>query len=100
MAENTNKNKAFNANCQPFLLLLFQSLVAPSNFSKVTCQEPNVLRGMNLEAHQEDFPVFQLELGGTWTDSRHDEDQWGQYAVAMYLTALGYLEMFSCFFQF
>lgn len=52
---------------------------------------------MNLEAHQEDFPVFQLELGGTWTDSRHDEDQWGQYAVAMYLTALGYLEMFSFF---
>lgn len=58
-----------------------------------------MLRGMNLEAHQEDFPVFQLELGGTWTDSRHDEDQWGQYAVAMYLTALGYLEMF-CFFLF
>lgn len=78
-----------------FLFLFFRSWVAPSNFSTVTCQEPNVLRGMNLEAHQEDFPVFQLELGGTWTDSRHDEDQWGQYAVAMYLTALGYLEMFS-----
>ncbi len=61
-------------------------------------KEPNVLRGMNLETHQEDFPVFQLELGGTWTDSRHDEDQWGQYAVAMYLTALGYLEIFSYVF--
>ena len=53
-------------------------------------KEPNVIRGMRLESNRRNFPVFQFELGGTWTDSRHDENQWGQYGIAMYLTALGY----------
>ena len=53
-------------------------------------KEPNVIRGMKLESKRHVFPIFQFELGGTWTDSRHDENQWGQYGVAMYLKALGY----------
>lgn len=53
-------------------------------------KEPNVIRGMNLESKRHIFPIFQYELGGTWTDSRHDENQWGQYGIAMYLKALGY----------
>ena len=53
-------------------------------------KEPNVIRGMKLERNRHIFPLFQYELGGTWTDSRHDADQWGQYGIAVYLRALGY----------
>ena len=53
-------------------------------------KEPNVIRGMGLETNRQMFPLFQYELGGTWSDSRHDPGQWGQYGVAMYLKALGY----------
>ncbi|CAE7231361.1 slc35b2 [Symbiodinium sp. CCMP2592] len=53
-------------------------------------KEPNVIRGMGLETNRQMFPLFQYELGGTWSDSRHDAGQWGQYGVAMYLKALGY----------
>lgn len=53
-------------------------------------KEPNVIRGIKLDSMRHVFPVFQYELGGTWTDSRHDENQWSQYGVAMYLKALGY----------
>ena len=53
-------------------------------------KEPNVIRGMGLETNRQMFPLFQYELGGTWSDSRHDTGQWGQYGIAMYLKALGY----------
>lgn len=54
-------------------------------------EHPNeVVLTARLESNRRNFPAFQFELGGTWTDSRHDENQWGQYGIAMYLTALGY----------
>lgn len=51
--------------------------------------EVSVLRGMHLERNTAAFPVFQFELGGTWSDERHNGD-WSQYETAQYLEALGY----------
>ena len=51
--------------------------------------EVSVLRGMHLERNTAAFPIFQFELGGTWSDERHNGD-WSQYETAQYLEALGY----------
>ena len=51
--------------------------------------EVSVLRGMHLERNTAAFPMFQFELGGTWSDERHNGD-WSMYETAQYLEALGY----------
>ena len=51
--------------------------------------EVNVVRGMNLEQNVHKFPMFQVELGGTWVDGRHSTD-WTQGDLAEYLENLGY----------
>jgi len=51
--------------------------------------EEHVLRGMRLEQHVSAFPMFQIELGGTWSDFRH-AGVWSEADAASYLEALGY----------
>ena len=51
--------------------------------------EEHVLRGMRLEQNAAAFPMFQIELGGTWSDFRH-AGVWSEADAASYLEALGY----------
>ena len=51
--------------------------------------EVNVVWGMKLEENYMKFPMFQIELGGTWVDERHSTD-WTQGDIAKYLEGLGY----------
>ena len=44
---------------------------------------------MNLEQNVDKFPMFQVELGGTWIDKRHSGN-WTQGDLAEYLENLGY----------
>eukprot|EP01083_Nonionella_stella_P182753 658407_1 len=46
--------------------------------------EEHVLRGMTLEQNYKQFPMFQVELGGTWVDKRHSGN-WTQADLTEYL---------------
>eukprot|EP00930_Biecheleria_cincta_P033570 TRINITY_DN23260_c0_g1_i1.p1 TRINITY_DN23260_c0_g1~~TRINITY_DN23260_c0_g1_i1.p1 ORF type:complete len:386 (+),score=58.50 TRINITY_DN23260_c0_g1_i1:146-1303(+) len=59
----------------------YDSLALELSLSEVTFTEIDVegheveaIYSMGLERHPEMFPVFQYELGGTWTDARHTGD--------------------------
>eukprot|EP01084_Bolivina_argentea_P311643 539469_1 len=51
--------------------------------------EVNVVKGMKLEENYKKFPMFQIELGGTWADTRHST-YWSQGDMVSYLDSIGY----------
>lgn len=74
----------------------YDTLALELNLSEVTFTEIDVegheveaIYSMGLERHADMFPVFQYELGGTWTDARHTGNL-NQTGTAEYLTRLGY----------